>query len=271
MKYLLVRDGKVEHLLGLADGGSRSIASSASRLDLYRALLGDAGLDVVEFDVALGLVPSPVLEAAAKAVPARKAGAGSTEGGVCSWCHQQRIKDGVTSTGAQRWRCPVPHNVKTNNPSPRTRRRAGAPRRGTTKALFAKNPACPGGHGPMNIRGRAKGVTYYICKKGCPTPPTGQGWSSINLPGDGGKSIEAMVRKRVEACNGHDPQVRDDIVQEILLDIESKKITFHELDNDAIRRYIRSQQRLGQDKFRDQSLDAPARDNETPLVEKLAG
>ena len=123
----------------------------------------------------------------------------------------------------------------------------------------------------MNIRGRSKGVTYYICKKGCPTPPSGQGWSSINLPGDGGKSLESMVRKRVKACNGHDPQARDDIVQEILLDIEMKKITFNELNNDAIRRYSRSQQSLSQRKGRDVSLDALIGDGEHTLSETLRG
>ena len=60
MKYLLVRDGKVEHLLGLNGDSSRSIASSAKRLDLYEALLADVGVALVE----LNLAGSPVSVAA---------------------------------------------------------------------------------------------------------------------------------------------------------------------------------------------------------------
>lgn len=268
MRYLIVRDGKTEHVLKLGGESAFPVASGSKRVDLLSAILTDAGVLYSEID-APWLAAVPVVAGATKA--ARAKSKRQSGPGVCGFCHQQRIKDGVTSSGAQRWRCPVPHNAKTDNPSPRTRRRAAGPRRGTTKAAFLKNPQCPGGHGPMNITGRVKGVVYYQCKKGCPKPKRGEGWSSVNLPGDGGKSLEAMVRKRVEACNGHDPQVRDDIVQEILLDIEAKKITFHELDNEAIRRYIRSQQRLGQNQHRDVSLDAPPRDAEVPLVERLAG
>src|ERR1041384_3257193 len=130
MKYLIVRDGGVEHLLGLADSQSRAIASSASRLDLYAALVKDAGLSVVMLDAGGAVVTQK-----------QKAAVADTEGGVCGFCHQQRIKDGLTARGVQRWRCPQPHNQRQEARGARaTRRGKRAKRHGGRD--FASNPKC---------------------------------------------------------------------------------------------------------------------------------
>lgn len=278
MPYLIIRDGKTSHALKLDGASVVSLASAAARADLLSAVLLDAGVSCSEID-------APWLVPAARAVAASVGSQRQTGPGVCDVCRQERIKDGVTSAGNQRWRCPVPHNAKTANPSPRTRRRAKGARRGTTKAAFAKNPRCPGCDKPMNVTGRAKGVTYYKCKQGCPDRARGQGWSSVNLPSDAnGKaagnadasSVESFVRRRVAALNHHNSQNRDDIVQEILLAVESEEITRQDLhDDNVLRRYIRGVEAGEPNKFRDVSLDARGAgqngDDAAPLVERLVG
>nr|AUN37471.1 hypothetical protein [uncultured bacterium] len=223
--------------------------------------------------------PAPVV-ASAPAAPSRSRG--SAKGGICGWCHQQRIKDGVTSTGAQRWRCPVPHNAKTNTPSPRTARRAKLGKHGGRD--FKRNPHCPGGHGPMNISGRAKGVTYYKCKKGCPDRGRGEGWSSVNLPpsapvapaaNNGSEDVfvhEPFVRRRIAALNHHNSQNRDDIVQEVLLALQSNAITKQDLhDDNVLRGYIKSVQSQEPNRFRDVPLDAPSPEGATRLSDAMEG
>jgi hypothetical protein len=56
-RYLIVRDGKIEHLLRLADGSASSLASSDKPLSLYEALVADAGFSVVHLDVAAVSAP----------------------------------------------------------------------------------------------------------------------------------------------------------------------------------------------------------------------
>jgi len=265
-KYLIVRDGKFEHLLGLADLQSRLIASSASRLDLYAALVKDAGLPLVDLDCGGAVVTPTPTQTQARAQP-------ESDGGVCGWCHQQRIKDGKLPDGRQRWRCPQPHNQRQEQRSARAVRRGSGKRVKRGGRDFAHNPNCPNCHKPLNITGRHKGVTYYKCKQGCPARGRGEGWSSLNLPSTDGqaRNVEAIVRKRVESCNHHDPAIRDDVIQEIMLDLESHKLSVNDLDNERIRGYIRSQQRLRSNPHRDISIDAPVGQSTKPLAEVIEG
>lgn len=58
--------------------------------------------------------------------------------------------------------------------------------------------------------------------------------------------------------NGHDPQLREDIVQEIMQDYLMAKLTLKDLENrEIIRRYIHLQERLRQSKYRDVSIEQP--------------
>lgn len=100
---------------------------------------------------------------------------------------------------------------------------------------------------------------YRKCNKGCPRDlrvPLGQ----TALPGE---ELTAFVTKQVAAVNGHDPQLRGDIVNELIQDHLDGKLTFEQLsDRPTIKRYAKSQARHYQDKFERLSLDAPVRPDE---------
>ena len=282
-RYLIVRDGKIEHLLRLADGGARSLASSDKRLSLYEALVADAGFSVVHFDVATVSAP-PIAQSLA--APAR-AGVvacltrATSRPGKCQQCDRPRIRNGNMRGGAPRYSCPSqPQGTTLSGEKARSRRsrrasKSAAKRLGSTERNigFLNNPKCPRCNKPMNVTGRHEGVTYYKCKNGCPPRPRGEGWSSLNLPSTDGqaRSVETIVRKRVESCNHHDPTIRDDVVQEIMLDLESQKLSINDLDNERIRGYIRSQQRLRSNPHRDISLDAPVGNSVQALSEIIEG
>ena len=71
-----------------------------------------------------------------------------------------------------------------------------------------------------------------------------------------GEELIAFVRECVVHTNGHDPQLRDDIVQELVTDILAGKLTRKDLKNrETIKRYAHSQERLRQNKHRDVSID----------------
>jgi hypothetical protein len=242
----------------------------------YIAMLREQGIDGADGPPA---APRSLVPAAAATKPTRDGA--SLVGGVCGVCQQEKIKDGKSRNGRQRWRCPQPHNGQEVRGTRAARRGKSKKKSRRPIGNFADNPACPGGHGPMNITGRVKGVVYYACKKGCPPRERGAGWSTNNLPvpapvasaannGDA-SSVEPFIRRRVAALNHHNSQNRDDIVQEILLAVESKEISRQDLhDDNVLRRYIRSVEKQEPNRFRDVPLDAPPRDGETPMVEKLA-
>lgn len=212
-KYVLVRDGKVEHLLNIMGATSRCVASSSQRQELLSALIIDAGLVLHEIDVPLArAIPAP-----AAVVPGTKTRS-------------------ISRHGAKR--------SKTKRLGPVARMKQ-----------FKKNPKCPSCNHPMHIAGHHRSVTYYKCKRGCPKPLRDEGYSSANL--GGGADLEKEIRARVAAANGHDPQLRDDVVQEIITDIAARKLKLNEVDTATIRRYTRSQSRLGQQRRRDISLDVP--------------
>lgn len=282
-RYLIVRDGKIEHLLRLADGGASSLASSDKRLSLYEALVADAGFSVVHLDVAAVSAP-PIAQSVA--APAR-AGVvacvtrATSRPGKCQQCDRPRIRNGNMRGGALRYSCPSqPQGTTLSGEKVRSRRsrrasKSAAKRLGSKERNlgFLNNPKCPSCNKPMNVTGRHEGVTYYKCKNGCPPRPRGEGWSSLNLPSTDGqaRSVEITVRKRVESCNHHDPTIRDDVVQEIMLDLESQKLSINDLNNERIRGYIRSQQRLRSNPHRDISLDAPVGNSVQALSEIIEG
>jgi len=282
-RYLIVRDGKIEHLLRLADSGANSLASSDKRLSLYEALVADAGFSVVHLDVAAVSAP-PVAQPLA--APARAGGVAcltraTSHPGKCQQCGRARIRNGNMRGGAPRYSCPSqPQGTTLSGEKVRARRSQRTSKSGAKRlsfkernAGFLNNPKCPNCNKPMRVTGRHEGVTYYKCKNGCPRRPRGKGWSSLNLPSTDGqaRNVEMIVRKRVESCNHHDPAIRDDIVQEIMLDLESQKLSINDLDNERIRGYIRSQQRLRSNSHRDISLDAPVGNSIQALSEMIEG
>jgi hypothetical protein len=283
-RYLIVRDGKIEHLLRLADGSASSLASSDKPLSLYEALVADAGFSVVHLDVAA--VSAPSVAAQPVAAPAR-AGVvacltrATSLPGKCQQCDRVRIRNGNMRGGAPRYSCPSqPQGTTLSGEKVRARRsrrasKSAAKRLGFKErnAGFLNNPKCPNCNKQMNVTGRHGGVTYYKCKNGCPRRQRGEGWSSLNLPSTDGqaRNVEIIVRKRVESCNHHDPAIRDDVVQEIMLDLESQKLSINDLDNERIRGYIRSQQRLRSNPHRDISLDAPIGNSAQALSEIIEG
>ncbi len=131
------------------------------------------------------------------------------------------------------------------------------------------NPVCKTCHAHLYVSDRVKDKrgnvikTYYYCKNDC--PDTGQNVRRRKRTLlDNPEELEKYVRAKVTAANGHHPQDRDDIVQEILQDLlVTKKLKLEDLeDRERIRAYIRSQTRHSQDKFERPSLDAPVRSDE---------
>ncbi len=74
------------------------------------------------------------------------------------------------------------------------------------------------------------------------------------------------MRERVTRVNGHDPQLRDDIIQELVTDLLAGKLTRKDVKNRAtIKRYAHSQERLRQNRHRDVSIDQPRDGDEDGL------
>ena len=265
-KYIIVRDGKNEHLLRIANGSARSIASSDKRLALYEALISDTGMLLVRIEVA----PTIEAEAASNFGTVAHNGRGTDRSGKCGICGALRVKDGKLRGGKQRWACPnQPHGVGRSGKRMKTKgkRRSSARR----QSAYEQNPTCPNCQVPLHIKGRHKEVTYYKClTPTCPPRPHREGWSSLNLPSTDGQArdLQAAVRMRLETCN---PAVRDDVVQEIMLDLEMQKIKLDDLNNDRIRGYIRSQQRLRSNPHRDVSIDAQVGNSTTTFAEIIEG
>jgi hypothetical protein len=255
MKYLLVNDGKREYLLKLDGKTAAQVAVSRERAALYEALLADLGVD---------LFPAHATGATMFAKPEPLMAAPEPDAGdrrhPCLKCSTPKVKDGKMSDGRQRWRCLTCWPRTGESKQTKSRRQGGR--------NFHKNPKCDRCHKPMNVRGRHKENTYYKCRH-CPPLPRGQGRSSLTLDGD---QLEKFVRAKVTKANGHDPQIRDDVVQEIVKDVLEKKLVPRELDTETIRRYIRSQSRLSQNKHREVSTDARVSPDSTVTVgETLEG
>jgi hypothetical protein len=116
----------------------------------------------------------------------------------------------------------------------------------------------------MRVRGQWKGKRYYKCLT-CPKKPKEQR--------DPGEELTDFVRGRVMRVNGYDPQLLDDIVQELATDILAGKLKRRDLENkETIRRYARSQERLRQNRHRDISIDQSRDDDDGPkLKDTLEG
>jgi hypothetical protein len=117
----------------------------------------------------------------------------------------------------------------------------------------------------MRVRGSWKGKRYYKCLT-CPQKPKERR--------DPGEELMTFVRERVTRANGHDPQLRDDIVQELVTDILAGKLKRNDLEKrETIRRYARSQERLRQNRHRDVSIDQSRGDDENgpKFKDKLKG
>jgi hypothetical protein len=255
MKYMIVPDGKNEYLFRLSGKTAEHLGTSRERLVLYEALIARLGLQL-EFATGQSLFASPEpINAAPEPIAVDRRH-------TCSKCSTPKVKDGKLSDGRQRWRCLKCWPRTTGSKQSKSRRL------GSRSANFQGNPKCDRCRKPMHIRGRHKDNIYYKCKR-CPPLPRGLGRASLTLEGD---QLEKFVRAKVTKANGHDPQIRDDVIQEIVKDILERKLVPRELDTETIRRYIRSQARLSQDKHREVSIDAPvSNDSTVTIAESLEG
>jgi hypothetical protein len=158
----------------------------------------------------------------------------------------------------QKYRCPECKKVEPRN-------QPDAPRKSRRKIALKGNPKCPTCGQHMRVRGSWKGKRYYRCLT-CPQKPKERR--------DPGEELTAFVRERVTRANGHDPQLRDDIVQELVTDILAGKLKRKDVEKrETIKRYAHSQERLRQNRHRDVSIDQSRNDDEDgpKLIDKLKG
>jgi hypothetical protein len=176
----------------------------------------------------------------------------------CSIHKRQKHKDGHSpgskrTPPRQKYLCPDCSAGKL----PAEGARPSATEKAQTASVAAKvkkNPKCKTCHQHLRVGNRhekADGTktTYWKCLNGCPqkVTPDWKSWS--------GEELLAYVTKLLAKHNGHNPQDREDIAQEMIADLLAEKRTFAELhDPKVIRQFIKSQARHSQDKF---GKDAP--------------
>lgn len=175
----------------------------------------------------------------------------------------EKRKNGKSRSGQQLWRCGLCHAG-----TPATLHKGIAPGRtkGYKHVPLGKRPCCLKCHGAMHSHGWYKGVIRRWFCSPCKievfanTPP------KQAKTEDRGEELEAFVREHVTRMNGHDRELRDDIVQELVTDIVAGKLTRKDVKSrKIIRRYAHSQERLRQNRHRDVSIDQPRSGDEGGL------
>lgn len=202
-----------------------------------------------------------------------RAEADNPEERFCNRHNKPKYKNGKSRHGKQLWRCPVCVRQNRGKPSGGTRTKEAAmsdswasARAAHVSATVRKNPKCKSCGEHLRIRGRHRNQdgtesVYYFCGvNACENTgyvaPKKRG---ERLP-DTFEEVLPIVRKVIERVNGHHPQDRDDIVQEIAKDLWKGTLKLKDLKNrERMRDYVKSQTRLSQDKFERPSLDAPVR------------
>jgi hypothetical protein len=290
-KYFIVRDNYQEYLVKRERGRHTFMLRAQSREEIYQKILADLTAPV--FETRPGEMIEAVLEGSGqppdensfnstfevkplfpapsqtKPEPAKhkvERRASRTLGGSLSpYCevHKcEKYKDGKTNRGVQKYRCPECKKVEPRNT-------VGQQKTGTRhrrrRSPLSGNPKCETCGQHMRVRGSWNGKRYYKCLT-CPKKPKEQR--------DPGEELTAFVRGCVTQANGHDPQLRDDIVQELVTDVLAGKLKRKDIEKrEIIRRYARSQARLRQNRHRDISIDQSRSDDEdgTKLKDKLKG
>lgn len=205
---------------------------------------------------------------------------------------RDKYRDGKTPAGRQKYRCPLCDRKEPAITDPAQankgvrRRKAGSSRHSARKGTKArvspwraaqaasvaskvkKNPKCATCGERLRISGRHRNkdgstTTYFKCVNKCSQPKAEPDWRSWS-----GEQLEEHFRKVVERVNGHDPQIRDDVVHAMIAALIERTRDFGELHHPkVIKKFINSQARLSQDKHDLLPLDAPMkRDEESGLT-----
>jgi len=189
---------------------------------------------------------------------------------------RDKYRDGKTRGGKQKYRCP---QCDRKEPAATTivRAKNGAHRRNVQKHsskngggwsiarakhvsdVVSKNPLCGTCGEHLRVFSRYKNargatVTRWQCAvNGC------QKSNKISTVEElSGEELRRLVRAAVVKVNGHNPQQRDDIVQELIRAFLAGDYTLKQLlDPKTIRAVIRGQADQYQDKYKRLSLDAP--------------
>jgi hypothetical protein len=288
-EYFIVKDAHHEYLLKREDGAQTFLLRADNRTQVYDVILTDLCAPVYEttpgqmIEAAFGnpqwqygddfnptpqakrLFPEPPKPEPEKksekptSRKKRKSGRQADPNGrsnpICLIHACEKRKNGKAKSGQQLWRCGLCHGGKPAG----TRKGAYTRRTKRYKHIpVDERPCCVQCHRAMHSHGWYKGtIRRWFCSP-CKievlarTPP-----KKVKLE-DRGEELMAFVREHVTRTNGHDPQLRDDIVQELVTDIIAGKLTRKDVKSrETIRRYAHSQERLRQNRHRDVSIDQP--------------
>ena len=285
-EYFIVEDDHHEYLVKRGDGKQAYLIRARTREQIYYAILTDLYAPVFEatpgqlLEAMLGepqsllgskverfkeesrakrLFPEPVQLEIQIEAPYKSRGSGVTSD-FCRIHDIQKHKDGFAKGGVQKYRCPkCIKRGKGSQPSISYSRAARTARKVT------KNPKCSTCGERLRVKGRHRNAqgsitTYWKCTVNrCP---------QIQIPVDPGKVLLAEVTARVRKANGFDPQLREDIIGEILKDISGGKIKLEQVDKELIKGYATFESRLQSNKYHDVSIDQPKGGNEGGLTLK---
>jgi hypothetical protein len=307
LEYFIVKDEHHEYLLKREGGKQTFLLRAETRQQLYDVILADMYAPVYEttpgqmIEAAFGepewhygdgfkpaphaarLFPEPPKAEPKpkpeKAVPTAKkkhhrrrhADPNGRINPHCPIHNCQKRKNGSSKTGKQLWRCGCCYSKK-----PAATEQGSQARRvkGYKQVPAKKRPCCIQCHGTMHSHGWYKGIIRKWFCSSCKievlasTPP-----KKIKSE-DRGEELTEYVRAHVTHANGHDPQLRDDIVQELVTDILAGKLTRKDVEKrETIKRYAYSQKRLSQNRHRDVSIDQPlgGEENGVKLKDMLEG
>ncbi|MGA9996694.1 MAG: hypothetical protein WBP93_14850 [Pyrinomonadaceae bacterium] len=315
-EYYILKDERYEYLIRHDVDGHQLLLRSVNREQVYNIILSD--LHVCVFEAAVGemlegvfgeprrrfgefeprrrpksIFPEPERDAEPEKLrPARKNKRktnsrfnGHSLSPYCQTHLRDKYKDGKTTGGKQKYRCPLcdrkePAIIDLAQANKGVRRRNGGGRRGASNGAKAggspwraaqaasvaskvkKNPKCVTCGERLRIYGHHKNkdgttTTYYKCINKCSqkAEPDWRSWS--------GEQLEEHFRKIVKGVNSHDPQICDDIAHAMVVALLEGTRDFGELhDRRVIKKYIKSQSRHSQDKHDLLPLDAPLKRDE---------
>lgn len=199
----------------------------------------------------------------------------------CATHLRNKYRDGKTRGGKQKYRCP---QCERQEPASTTIAHAkkGAHRRDVQKQsskngggwaiarakhvldVVSKNPQCETCGEHLRVFSRYKNargatVTRWQCAvNGCQKSDKVTTVEELS-----GEELRQLVRAAVVKVNSHNPQQRDDIVQELIRAFLAGDYTLkHLLDSKTIRAVIRGQADQYQDRYKRLSLDAPVHKHE---------
>jgi hypothetical protein len=288
-EYFIVKDDRHEYLIKSEGGKQTFLLRAENREQVYDVILTDLYAPVYEtmpgqmIEAAFGdpqwhygdgfksapqakrlfpEPPKPEPEKKDEQISWRKKRKGrrqaNPKGKINPICliHQcEKRKNGKSKSGQQLWRCGICHGGKSQDIHKRTYARHT---KGYKHIPEGKRPCCVQCHRAMHSHGWYKGaIRRWFCTS-CKIEVLASTPPKKAKPEDRGEALTAFVRERVARMNGHDPQLRDDIVQELVTDILAGKLKRKDVENkETIRRYTHSQERLRQNRHRDVSIDQP--------------